>query len=107
MSSSTRVQTKTDIIERLAGIRAEIESLGVRRLLLFGSFARGTPTVASDVDFLVEFEAGRKRFRPFMRLADLLEGTLGRRVELVTVESVSPFLRESILREAEHVLHAA
>jgi uncharacterized protein len=101
------VQTRTDLVERLAGIRAEIHALGVRRLQVFGSFARDEATEPSDVDLLVEYAPGAKGFAAFMALADLLEATLGRRVDLVTVESVSPYLRDRILGEAAHVLGAA
>ena len=77
--------------------------LGVKRLGLFGSFARGEQTDESDVDILVEFEPGRKTFDNFVRTASLLEDSLGRRVELVTPEALSPYLRPHILREVEYV----
>jgi len=40
-------------------------------------------------------------------LGDLLEDRLGRRVEVVTIEALSPFLGPRILAEAEDVLRAA
>jgi predicted nucleotidyltransferase len=50
---------------------------------------------------LVEFEPGQKTFDNFMRLAFLLEDVLGRPVEVVTAESLSPYLRPHIAREVE------
>ncbi len=82
---------------------AAITSLGVRHLSLFGSFARGDAGPDSDVDLLVDFEPGRKTFDNFMALAFLLEDLLGRRVELVTRESLSPHLGPAILRELHDV----
>jgi len=42
-----------------------------------------------------------------MELSFFLEELLGRRVELVTTEALSPFIGPHILREAEDVLLAA
>ena len=61
----------------------------------------------SDVDLLVEFEPGQKSFDHLMALGDLLEHVLGHRVELVTPESLSPFLKPHILAEAMDVVRAA
>ena len=75
----------------------------MRRLGLFGSFVREEPRSESDVDVLVEFEPGRKTFDAFMQLAFFLETLFGRRVELVTSESLSPYIGPHILREMEYV----
>jgi uncharacterized protein len=85
----------------------EIRALGVARLAVFGSVLRGTPTSDSDVDVLVQFLAGRKTFDSFLALSEFLESRLGRRVDLVTTESLSPFLGPHILAEAQDVLRAA
>jgi predicted nucleotidyltransferase len=103
MSAPTRGQT----IERLLAAEAEIRRLGVRRLALFGSVARGDARPDSDVDLLVEFSPGKKNFDRFMALCDLLEKILGHRVELVTFEALSPFIGPHILAEAADVLRAA
>lgn len=80
-----------------------MRSVGVKRLGLFGSFARGEQTLRSDVDILVEFEKGQKTFDHFMQLVFLLEDILKRQVELVTVESLSPYIGPHILKEVEYV----
>ena len=56
---------------------------------------------------LVEFLPGHKTFDHLLALGELIEGTLGPRVEMVTVESLSPYLRPYILAEAQDVLQAA
>jgi hypothetical protein len=84
-----------------------IRAYGVLRLGLFGSFSRGQQREDSDVDLLVEFAEGTKTFDHFMGLATLLEDILGLRVELVTPESLSPYLGARILSEVEYVALAA
>jgi len=96
-----------DVIGRLRPAEAQIRSLGVRRLALFGSVARGEARPDSDVDLLVEFAPGQKSFDRFLALSELLEQLLGHPVELVTTEALSPFLGPHILAEAADVLRAA
>ncbi|BDG28590.1 nucleotidyltransferase family protein [Thermus thermophilus] len=80
---------------------------GVRRLLLFGSFARGEADEKSDVDLLVEFFPGRTPGLGFARLQEELTRLFGRRVDLHTLGSLSPYLREEVLKEARPIHEAA
>lgn len=104
---STPVRTRADVVERLRAAEEQIRSLGVRRLALFGSFARSEAHAGSDVDLLVEFLPEQKSFDGFMRLCDLVEERLGRKVEVVTTESLSPYIGPHILAEAQDVVRAA
>jgi len=104
---TTRPPTKEQVVEQLDKAREQIQALGVRRIALFGSVVRGEAGPGSDVDLLVEFIPEQKTFRSFMALSFLLEELLGHPVELVTTESLSPFIGPHILCEAEDVLHAA
>jgi hypothetical protein len=104
---SKPAQSKNEIVRALRANARTIEALGVKQLGLFGSFARGDQAKGSDVDFLVEFEPGKKTFDNFIRLCFLLEDLLRRRVELVTLESLSPYIGPRILREVEYVSFAA
>jgi predicted nucleotidyltransferase len=79
-----------------------LKQFGVKRWGVFGSFVRGQQSTSSDVDILVEFEQGKKSFDNFMHLAFFLEEQVGRRVELVTPESLSPHIGPHILREVEY-----
>jgi predicted nucleotidyltransferase len=101
------VLTRSDVEACVSAARPEILRLGVRRLALFGSVQRNEARGDSDVDFLVEFGVGQKTFDGILALGELLERALGQRVELVTAESLSPYLRPYILSEAEDVLRAA
>ena len=97
------VETYGHILALIETHQSEIRAFGVRRLGLFGSFVRGEQRQESDVDLLVEFDRGRKTFDAFMRLAFYLENLFGRRVELVTPESLSPYIGPHILGEVEYV----
>jgi len=99
-SSISRKQAE----EILAASEPEIRALGVARLALFGSVLRGEARPDSDVDLLVQFSPGAKTFDRFLALSELLEDRLGRRVELVTTEGLSPFIGARILTEAQDVL---
>jgi predicted nucleotidyltransferase len=101
------LSTKQDILAVLYENRAQLRSLGVRRLGLFGSFVRGEQRVDSDVDFLVEFEPDQKTFDHFMNLAVLLEDLLHRRIELVTTDALSPYIGPYIMGEVEYAALAA
>lgn len=96
------IKNKSELFKALVGQEARLREYGVKRCGVFGSFARGKQTDQSDVDILVEFEQGQKSFDNFMRLAFFLEETLGRKVELVTPESLSPYIGPHILSEVEY-----
>ncbi|MBI3326908.1 MAG: nucleotidyltransferase family protein [Nitrospinae bacterium] len=97
------VQTKEHILALLRDHQVHISALGVKRLGLFGSFVHGQQDKESDVDVLVEFVSGHKTFDNFIQLSFFLEELFERRVELVTPESLSPFLGRQILNEVEYV----
>ena len=99
--------TREEAIARLLDSESEIRALGVQRLALFGSVARGEARIDSDVDLLVQFFPGAKTYDRFLALSELLEARLARTVELVTTESLSPFLGPRILAEAQNVIRAA
>ena len=101
------VLNREQAIERLAACEREVRALGVVRLALFGSVLRGQAHLESDVDLLVQFAPGAKSYDKFLALSELLEAHLGRPVELVTTEALSPFLGPRILAEAQDVLRAA
>ena len=98
---------KTAILGILKSSQAQFCALGVRRLGLFGSRVRNTPYPDGDIDLLVEFAPGRKNFDNFMRVCDLLENSLPYPVDVVTVESLSPYIKPHILKEVEYVTFSA
>ena len=65
--------------------------------VFFGSFARGEAGVDSDVDVYAEFEEDKRTHDNFCALHELLEQVLGRRVDLVTDNSLSETTARLIL----------
>ena len=102
-----KVNTKEFIFQRLIEEREKLAFFGVKNIGLFGSFVRGNQTSLSDIDILVEFMPEKHTFDNFMEVAFLLEELLGRKVELVTTEALSPHIGPHILREVERVPIAA
>lgn len=84
-----------------------IRKYGVRQLGIFGSFVRNEATENSDVDFFVDFFPDKKNFDNFMELAFLLQNITGRKVEIITPQSLSKYFGNTILNEVEYVPLAA
>jgi len=101
------IETKQDILNVIDQNRSVLRALGVIKIGLFGSFVREEQHQESDIDLLIEFEPGRKTFDTFMELSFFLEEVLQRRIELVTLESLSPYIGPHILKEVEYVSFAA
>ena len=97
------VQNKEEIVKTLKENQALILKNGTYKIGLFGSFKRGEQSENSDIDLLVEFKNGKKNYKNFSNLAYTLEDMLGRKVELVTKESLSPHIGKHILNELEYV----
>jgi len=75
--------TKNDAIDILRGDLAHLRSeFGVDRIGVFGSFAKGSQTDASDVDVLVEFR--RPLGLRFVEFSEHLERLLGRKTDVLT-----------------------
>lgn len=74
----------------------------IKTLALFGSVARNQATVASDLDFLVEFDAD-PTLTLYMNLKFFLEDLFQRNVDLVIKTDIKPQIREAVIQEAIHV----
>ena len=85
---------KTMILKQLRLHKDDLERYGVKRIGLFGSFARGAQKPKSDIDLVVEFDRERfgKDFRglfdSYFQLAEYLEKLLGRKVDILTPAGV-------------------
>lgn len=100
----TAVADKFTLLTFLQENREHIRAYGVDGIGLFGSFVRNHSIQdKSDVDLLVDFTEGKKTFRNLMDLGYFLEDLLGRKVELITRDSLSPFIGPHILKEVENV----
>lgn len=103
MAAVACIAPNMNALEQLHNHRDNLLALASRhratRIRVFGSVARGEDKPGSDIDLLVDFT-------PEASLLDLVglqqdaEALLGRQVDVVTPEGVSPFLRERILADA-------
>ena len=80
---------------------------GIARMSLFGSVLRSDFSPESDIDVLVEFQAGRAPgFIAFAGMQLELQAIIGRRIDLRTPADLSKYFRDEVLREAR-LIHAA
>lgn len=85
-------------MEQLERLKPTLSEHDVAYAGVFGSVARGEETPGSDVDILIKFEKP-KSLLDIVRLERELSGTLGRKVDLVTEASLSPYIRDAVLRD--------
>lgn len=76
---------------------------GVKRAGVFGSFARGDYKAESDIDIVIEFDSGKTLF-DLIRLRNELQNQLNRAVDIITYNSIHPFLREEIFKNQITIL---
>jgi len=94
--------TKESIIKELESHKKQLKELGVKRVALFGSYAQGSFTEDSDIDFLVEFRKGRGLFKDYSNLTNFLEDMFQKKIDIVKPHLVRKELRSSIL-EGERI----
>jgi predicted nucleotidyltransferase len=92
--------SREKILETLLANSETIRRYGVRRLGLFGSWARDEGNEGSDIDFIVEFD--KKTFDNYMDLKAFLESLFKCRVDLIVREAIKPGLLKCILEETVH-----
>ena len=93
MTSATQLRQRREEIPRVAARH------GAGNVLVFGSVARAEATDDSDIDLLVDVTGEPGPWFPGGLVADL-EELLGRRVQVVVRRSLSPWIRDTVLREA-------
>lgn len=97
------VKSYQDACSIIQSNKLAFQKLGVKRLGIFGSFVVGEQTPDSDIDLLAEFAEDKKTFRNFMGVVDQAEKLLGRSVDLVTPESLSPHIGPYIKQSVRYV----
>lgn len=98
-----KVLNKESLLALISSNSDAIRRYGVKTLGIFGSFSRNKQNDQSDVDLLVDFEPEKETYRNFISLAYFLEELLGRKVEIVTRNGMSPYIGPKILKEVENV----
>jgi len=88
------------VLRTLTTHREEIhQKYGVQKIGVFGSVSRQEDTEESDIDVLIDFFPGQVKYRAFIGLAERLEKLFYRRVDLITVNGLSPYVRPTIEKE--------
>jgi uncharacterized protein len=83
-------------ISLLKAHEAELRRLGVQRLYLFGSTARGDARADSDVDLFFDHEWGKLSLFDVMEVQDITARILGCKTDAMTRSSLHPILRDRI-----------
>jgi hypothetical protein len=98
---ATRVAERERVVSALRQQAPRLRSLGITRLSLFGSMARGDSDSKSDIDLLVELDP-QSHFSLFelVDLQDDLRALLGRPAHIAFASKLRPWLRDEILQEA-------
>lgn len=78
------------------------EKFRVKRVGIFGSYARGEQKKTSDVDVLVEFFEEPSLFE-FIRMERYLKNILKIKVDLVMKDSLKPYIGKHILDEVIYI----
>ncbi|MFA4825332.1 MAG: nucleotidyltransferase family protein [Methanoregula sp.] len=95
--------SRQDILSSLKNLKQEVAAeYSVKTIGVFGSVARNEQTEQSDVDLLVEFSKP-VGFVTFMRLEHFLSDRLGKRVDLVTPDTLKAVIRQDVLSEVIYV----
>lgn len=89
--------SKETILKILQDNKKNIKEFGVKKLVLFGSFARDEQKKTSDIDFLVEFNENRGLFRDFFGLKHYLENLFSKNIDLVEYKYIRNELKNFIL----------
>src|SRR5260370_35167553 len=85
---------RDEAIGRLKAHEAELKRLGVERLYLFGSTARGDATERSDVDLFFDYEKGKFGLFELMDVKEYAAGILGRPTDIMTPNSLHTPIRQ-------------
>jgi len=82
---------KMNIIETLKKHKEFIQKkYTVKKIGIFGSYAKGTQKKSSDIDILVEFDT--PTYDNFIDLAFYLEKLYEKKIDLITIKGLSPYI---------------
>ncbi len=79
-----------------------LKAYGIKKAGIFGSYAQGKQRKKSDIDIIIQPTKGMGY--DFFGLALELEEKLGRKVDLVSYNGLSPFLKKQILESEVRII---
>ncbi|WP_017292378.1 nucleotidyltransferase family protein [Geminocystis herdmanii] len=102
IKNQNQILDKEKVLEVIKIQKNLFEKYQIKTFALFGSTARNQATENSDLDFLVDFDKS-PTLSMYMNLKFYLEELFNKPVDLVTIKSIKPIIKESILAEAVYV----
>jgi predicted nucleotidyltransferase len=93
---------KQTILHTMQNHKTKLSDFGVSRIGLFGSYVRNEQTPHSDIDVLVDFSPEKENYDNFMALYGYLENLFDKKVEVVILNGLSPYIKPYILKEATY-----
>jgi predicted nucleotidyltransferase len=94
---------RDEAINQLKQHEADLKRLGVEHLYMFGSTARGEAKDDSDVDLFFDYERGKLGLFELMDVKEYAANILGRKVDIMTRDSLHKTLRKTIEATAVRV----
>ena len=79
--------TREEIISKLKKSKSILESYGIRKIGLFGSYAEQKQNEESDIDILIEIH-GKNMYKNYCRAKYYLEDLLGEKIDLLTINNL-------------------
>lgn len=98
------INNKT-IIQLLEQNKEMLKKYKVKKIGLFGSYARGQQNTYSDIDLLVEFDLNQFQqnfkglYDAFIELSQHLENLFGVKVDLIPNDSISPYIKPYVEKD--------
>lgn len=93
---------KFDIKQILINNRDLLKEYGVRKIGLFGSYLHQSETDNSDIDLLVDADENMSLLR-FSDLQLKLSNIFGHKIDLVSVNGISKYIKPTVMKEVEFV----
>ncbi len=96
--------TKDYIISTIKTNRQTLNRLGIKKVGLFGSYSRDEQSENSDIDILIDFIPEMENYDNYMAAYDTFEELFkNEKVEIVTLNGLSPYIGPEILKEVVYV----
>jgi predicted nucleotidyltransferase len=94
---------RDEAISQLKQHETELKRLGVEHLYMFGSTTRGEANEDSDVGLVFDYERGKLGLFELMDVKEYAANILGRKVDIMTRDSLHKTLRPTIEATAVRV----
>lgn len=92
-----------NIQNTISAHKSAFSKLGIKRIGVFGSAARGELKKTSDIDIILDFTKGQKSYRNYLTSSLLLEKILQRTVDTLTPEAINPLIKPYIEKDLTYV----